>query len=270
MQAVARSQWFIVALSVMLLCLAAPVTWAATYTLAITPTMSKAKTEEYYRPLAEYLSARTGHQFQIEAHHNYVAYWEAMRRENTAELVLDAPHFTGYRVAKANYQVLAKIRDTLSFSLVTNEDLLLFEPAELIGKKVVTPASPSLSGVELARMFPHQMRQPNIVSEPNFEDSLQRLKAGETSAALIPTPLISGDITVNTITTTEPVPHQAVSASPGLPAEVRRQVQQALLTAHESPAGQAMLEKVNISGFEAADNDLYRPYASLLEGVWGY
>ncbi|MDZ7661867.1 phosphate/phosphite/phosphonate ABC transporter substrate-binding protein [Thiohalophilus sp.] len=255
---------------VLVLYLLAPISQADSYTLAITPTMPKEQTEEYYRPLAEYLGTRTGHVFQIEAHHNYVAYWEAMRRENTADLVLDAPHFTGYRVAKANYQVLAKIRDTLSFSLVTNEDLLLFEPAELIGKKVVTPASPSLSGVELARMFPHQMRQPTMVSTQNFNQALERLKSGRASAALIPTPLVSGDTTVNTVTTTEPVPHHAVSASPDLPSEVRQQIRQALLTAHESEAGQAMLEKVNISGFEPADNDLYRPYAALLEGVWGY
>jgi len=256
--------------TVLFLCLLAPISQADTYTLAIQPTMPKEQTDRYYQPLTRYLSAHTGHEFQLEAHHNYVAYWEAMRRENAADLVLDAPHFTGYRVAKANYQVLAKIRDTLSFSLVTNEDLLLFEPAELIGKKVVTPASPSLSGVELARMFPHQMRQPTIVSTRNFSQALERLKSGRASAALIPTPLVSGDTTVNTVTTTEPVPHLAISASPSLPADVRRQVQSALLSAHESEAGQAMLEKVNISGFEPADNDLYRPYAALLQGVWGY
>ncbi|MDY6980007.1 MAG: PhnD/SsuA/transferrin family substrate-binding protein, partial [Pseudomonadota bacterium] len=99
---------------------------------------------------------------------------------------------------------------------------------------------------------------------------LQRLKTGRAEAALIPTPMISGDTTVNTVTTTEPVPHLAVSASPQLPQQVRQQIQNALLTAHETEEGQAMLEKVNISGFEAADNDLYRPYAALLRGVWGY
>ncbi|TDY04188.1 phosphate/phosphite/phosphonate ABC transporter substrate-binding protein [Thiohalophilus thiocyanatoxydans] len=255
--------------TVWLLCLFAPISHADTYTLTIQPIMPKAETETFYRPLTAYLSEQTGHEFRIQAHHNFVAYWEAVRQKS-ADLVLDPPHFTGYRVDQANYRVLAKIRDTLSFSLVTNEDLLLFEPAELIGKKVVTPSSPSLSGVELARMFPHQMRQPIIVSEPNFEEALQRLRAGRAEAALLPTPMISGDTTVNTVTTTEPVPHLAVSASPDLPEEVSRQVQSALLNAHESEAGQAMLEKVNISGFEPADNDLYRPYAALLQGIWGY
>lgn len=270
MQAVTRYRRIVAVTSLLLLLLVVgPPLQADTYTLAVQPTMPKERTERYYRPLTEYLSAQTGHEFQIQAHHNYIAYWEAMRREG-ADLVLDAAHFTGYRAAKANYQVIAKILDTLSFSLVTNEDLLLFEPAELIGKQIVTPASPSLSGVELARMFPHQMRQPTMITAQNFEQALQRLKTGRASAALIPTPLVSGDTSVNTVMTTEPVPHLAVSASPGLPAEVRQQVQRALLTAHETEAGRAMLEKINVSGFEPANNDLYRPYAALLEGVWGY
>lgn len=243
---------------------------AETWTLAVQPTMPRAQTQTYYQPLIDYLAAQTGEDFRIEAHHNYVTYWEAIRRADDVDLVLDAAHFTGYRVQRANYQVLAKIRDTLSFSLVTNEDLLLFGPDELIGKRVVTPASPSLSGVMLARLFPNQMRQPTILSVTNFQEALERLKSGKASAALVPTTLVSGDTTVNTVTTTEPVPHLAVSASPRLPQAVRDKVRQALLTANDTEAGQKMLEKVNISGFEAADNDLYRPYAALLEGVWGY
>lgn len=270
MQAFIYSRQLIGGIALLSLLLGGMAVQAAEYTLAVQPTMPKAQTEQYYKPLTDYLSAQTGHTFRIEAHHNYVAYWEAIRRGDNVDLVLDAAHFTGHRVTKANYEVLAKIRDTLSFSLVTGEDLLLFEPAELIGKQVVTPASPSLSGVELARMFPNQMRQPTIISVANFQLALERLKQGKASAALVPTALVSGDTSVNTVTTTKPVPHLAISASSRLPENVRRQVQKALLAAHESKAGQAMLEKINVSGFEPASNRLYAPYASMLQGVWGY
>ena len=243
---------------------------AEQYYLAVQPIMPKARSEAFYRPLARYLSDSTGHEFRILASHNYLAYWEAMRSSDRFDLVLDAAHFTGYRVTQRNYQVLAKIEATLSFSLVTGEDLLLFEPAELIGQRVASPPSPSLAGVMLARMFPSPIRQPTLLTSTNFEQALERLKQGQASAALVPTPMISGDLTVNTITTTEPVPHLAISASPALPADVRRQVQTALINARRSARGQAMLNKVNIGGFEAADNALYQPYADLLEGVWGY
>ncbi len=243
---------------------------AEQYFLAVQPILPKARTEAFYQPLAEYLSRNTGHQFRILASHNYVSYWETMRNSDNFDLVLDAAHFTGYRVTKSNYQVLAKIQDTLSFSLITNENLMLFEPGELIGKSVATSASPSLAGVHLLRMFPNEIRQPTIIASKNFQQAIEQLKQGKAIAALVPTPMISGDVTVNTVTTTQPVPHLAISASPKLPVEVRRRVQQTLLEAHKTKAGQAMLKKVNISGFETASNELYAPYASLLEDVWGY
>ncbi len=82
--------------------------------------------------------------------------------------------------------------------------------------------------------------------------------------------MISGDVTVNTVTTTEPVPHLAISASPKIDEATRQRIRTALVNAQNTAKGRAMLEKVNISGFEAASNKLYVPYASLLKEVWGY
>lgn len=243
---------------------------AKQYFLAIQPILPKARTEAFYQPLADYLSNSSGHQIRILASHNYVSYWETMRNSDKFDLVLDAAHFTGYRVTKSNYQVLAKIQDTLSFSLITNENLLLFEPAELIGKPVATSSSPSLAGVHLVRMFPNEIRQPTIIASNNFQQAIDQLKQGKATAALVPTPMISGDVTVNTITTTEPVPHLAISASPKIDEATRQRIRTALINAQNTAKGRAMLEKVNISGFEAASNELYAPYASLLEEVWGY
>jgi phosphonate transport system substrate-binding protein len=245
-------------------------TSAASYNLAVQPILNKAQTEAFYRPLAKYLSDTTGDQIQILASHNYISYWESMRNSNDFDLVLDAAHFTGYRVVNSRYQVLAKIQDTLSFSLITNENLLLFEPGELIGKPIASPASPSLAGVQLARMFPNQMRQPTLVSSKNFQDAMQRLKQGKAEAALVPTSMISGDTSVNTVTTTTPVPHLAFSASSRVDKRTQERLRTALLNAQRSAKGQAMLEKLNISGFEPASNEMYAPYARMLEGVWGY
>jgi len=261
--------WQLIVMTAFLL-LGVRTTFAASYNLAVQPILSKAQTEAFYQPLANYLSETTGDQIQILASHNYISYWESMRNSGDFDLVLDAAHFTGYRVVKSHYQVLAKIQDTLSFSLITNENLLLFEPGELIGKPIASPASPSLAGVELARMFPNLMRQPTLINSQNFQDAMQRLKQGKAEAALVPTSMISGDSTVNTITTTTPVPHLAFSASPRVDKSTRERIRTALLNAQRSVKGKAMLEKLNISGFEPTSNELYAPYARMLEGVWGY
>ncbi len=263
-------------LAVRLLCvllalgLVAPAASAAIWQLAIQPILPRDRTVKAYTPLAEYLSRATGETIRIRASHNFVDYWESMRQPPGFDLVLDAAHFTDFRNQRMGYQVLAKLPDTVTYSLVTREDTLLFEPAELIGKRVATIPPPSLGGLRLARMFPNPLRQPVVIATRNAQESIDRLKRKQALAALAPTPLIRGDDSLNVVTTTDPVPHMALSASPRVPAELRVRLRTALLQASQRPAGKAMLEAIRLPGFVPADNRLYRGYARLLEGTWGY
>ena len=243
---------------------------AAVWQLAIQPILPRDRTLTAYAPLAEYLSRATGQTIRIRASHNFVDYWESMRQPPGFDLVLDAAHFTDYRNQRMGYRVLAKLPDTVTYSLVTGEDTLLFEPAELIGKRVATIPPPSLGGLRLNEMFPNPLRQPVVVATNNSQEALARLKAGRALAALVPTPLIRGDASVNVITTTEPVPHMALSVSPRIPASLRTKIRAALLRAGQTPRGKAMLDALKLPGFVPASNDLYQGYARLLEGTWGY
>ena len=238
--------------------------------LAIQPIMPKQELETFYQPLASFLSDATGHEVRINAHHNFVSYWEAMRKRTHFDLVLDPAHFTAYRINKFNYDVLVKIKDTLSFSLVTYEDVLLFDTTELIGKQIATPSSPSLGGVQLARMFPNPLRQPRVVNTDTFRDALIKLQEGDVTAALVPTPIISGNTSVNTVDTTEPTPHLALSVAASVDTNTRQRIQEALLSLEETADGRALLQKLNLSGFEKASNAQYKPFAFLLQDVWGY
>ncbi len=243
---------------------------AAEFELAVQPILPKAQLERAYQPLADYLSQQTGHTIRLRASYNFLSYWEAMRRGKGFDLVLDAAHFTDYRDRKLGYTVLVKLPDTVSYSLVTREDLLVFEPEELVARKLATVPSPSLGGVRLAELFPHPLRQPRIIGTDNYPEALDMVRNNRVDAALAPTPLIRGDDRLNVVTTTEPVPHMALSASPGVDRAIRQAIRQALLQAPHTPAGKAMLKKLKLAGFEAASNATYRGYARLLEGVWGY
>ena len=243
---------------------------AASYQLAIQPILTKTKTEQAYKPLADYLSQVTGHNITVKASMNFLGYWESMRRGKGYDLVLDAAHFTDFRDSRMKYTVLAKLPDTVTFSLVTSEDVLLFEPEELIAKKVATIPSPSIGGVRLAELYPNPLRQPRIIGTPNALEALKRLKNGEVDAALVPTPLINGDDTVNVVVTTEPIPHMALSASPRVDKKTQQAIRKALVNASKTPEGQAMLKAINLPAFVPASNTTYKGYASLLDGVWGY
>ena len=243
---------------------------AKEYTLAVQPILSKEKTISFYQPLVLFLSKVTGHKITIHASYNFVSYWEELRTNQKYDLALDAAHFTNYRVKNLKYTVLAKINDTVSYSLVANEDATYFDADELIGQRIASLASPSIGGVRLLSMFPNTSRQPVFVGTNNFQETLKKLKDNSVSAALVPTPLISGDNSVNTIMVTDPIPHMALSASHRVDKATKDKIRAALIEANNTKAGQALFAKLNLAGFEKADNLVYDGYDSLLKDVWGY
>ncbi len=244
--------------------------WAADLNLYVQPIASIVETERAFKPLAEYLSAKTGYHVHVKTESNFLTYWERMRRGKDFDLVLDAAHFTDYRDKQQGYEVLAKVPDTVSFSLVTSGNLLLFDASELIGKTVASAPSPSLAGVRMAQIYPNPLRQPTLVQADNFEGALDMLHQNKIKAALVPTPLVNGDSSVNTVMTTEPVPHMAFSASPRVDAKTKESIRKALLNATNDKQGQVMLNKMHYARFQPANNAMYNGYADLLEGVWGY
>ena len=243
---------------------------AATYNLAVPPIQNKARTLQFYQPLTKYLSQATGHTINVHASNNFLSYWEELRQNKSYDMVLEPAHFTAYHTSKLGFTVLAKITDTVSLSLVSSENDVFFDAQELIGKRIATTNSPSLAGVGLFEMYPNPLRQPEIIGVDNFQEALSKLKTGEVNAALVPTSLISGDTTVNTIQTTEPVPHMAISVSKQIDSETRTKIKNALIRAGETEQGRKMLQSVNIQGFEAASNNTYEGYDRLLQDVWGY
>jgi len=243
---------------------------AEQFNLFVQPVQSQAVTEKAFAPLASYLASQTGHKYQVMTTLNFVTYWQRMRRGDEFDLVLDAAHFTDYRVKKMGYEVLVKLPDTVSYSLVTNESTLLFDADELIGKKVATAPSPSLGGVRLTQLYPNILRQPVSVPTNNFTDALNRVRKNLITGALVPTPLVNNDSTVNTVLTTEPVPHMALSASKKLNSDLKNTIRKALLNAHKTPEGQAMLQQINFPRFEATSAREYDGFADMLEDVWGY
>ncbi|MDH5184518.1 MAG: phosphate/phosphite/phosphonate ABC transporter substrate-binding protein [Gammaproteobacteria bacterium] len=256
----------------LVLILILPAQWALAegLELYVQPISSPAETVRAFKPLADYLSEKIGQPVQIRTASNFFAYWQKMRSGKGFDLALDAAHFTDYRVKRYGYVVLAKLPDTVSFSLVSRQDLLLFDAQDLLGHTVATATSPSMGGVRLTEIFSNPVRQPTVIQADNFQLALDKLRKGDIDAALVPTRLVSNDNSVNTIMTTKPVPHMALSASPRLSIKIRSAIRQALLEAARDAKGQSMLKTINSSNFEQANNAVYDGYSNLLSDVWGY
>ena len=89
-------------------------------------------------------------------------------------------------------------------------------------------------------------------------------------AAIIPSALVSRFAGLYTVMSTDSLPHMALSASPDIPAEDRQAIRDALVSAKDTDAGRAMLQKLKFSAFEQADTGIYKGYAVLLKDVFGY
>ncbi len=239
--------------------------FAGEWFLSIQPVLSKERIEKAYQPLADYLTRQTGATFRIKAHRNFLTYWASLQKKDGFDFVLDAAHLTDFRLRKMDYHLLARLPDTVSFSLVTRGDDLVFEVDELLLKKIATLAPPSVGALRLLQLFPDPMRQPRIVYARDSDDAVTKLLDGQAFAAMIPTALVSGYDNLNTVLTTDPLPHMGFSASPEVPDALRMRVKQALLRASLTDSGQEMLSKLNLPGFVAAEVGDYQGYSSLLD-----
>ena len=242
--------------------------------LMVQPILSEEKTIKAFQPLADYITKLTGKKCVVRAMPNFFAYWDIIRRTGSYDLVLDAAHFTDYRARKMNFEILAKIPDTVSYSLIVPENTLIFDPIELMGKTVATLGPPSIGAARLSAMFPNPMRQPIMVEVSSSAEGMDLVVNGRVHAAILPTPLVSqrmsGEGGIVVVTTTEPIPHIAISASPRMNKAMRDQIRSALLTADKTEAGKKMLEGIGFPKFDPATPEVYADQSNILKEFWGY
>jgi len=243
--------------------------FAKQYSFIVQPIYAPEKMVTLYKPLVQYLKEETGHSFSVVTSRSFISYWEKMKK-GQYDLILDAAHFTDYRINRLNYSVLVKVPSTESYSLVTNSSTKISDTKNLIGKKLVTLPSPSLSGVHLARMFPNPAQQPDIKGANSAESALKALQKGQYFAALIPTSLLAKAENINTVNTSIAMPRMAISASPKINKDVQEKIRAALIRASTTAKGKKMLSALQIPAFAATDAKTYQGYGKLLAGVWGY
>lgn len=254
----------------LLLCVTSGAPSAANYFLSVQPVLPPDQIKHSYKPLAKYLTEQTGHSFSIKTYRNFLTYWARMQKATDMHFILDAAHLTDYRIQRKDYKILVKLPDTVTFTVVTGEEDFVFEMEELISRKIATMASPGMGAVRLHGMFPNPVRLPFYIEASDSVDAVEKVMDGRADAAIIPSPLVGNYESLNSVISTDPVPHMALSVSPEIPDEVALAVKQALLDATKTPEGNKMLEDLRIEYFEDADADVYAGYAELLEGMFGY
>ncbi len=242
--------------------------------LLVQPVLNEDQTRKAYQPLCDFIGKLAGRHCRVQTAPNFLAYWHLVQRDQGIDFVMDAAHFTDYRVQKMGYAVLAKIPDTVSYSLVTPRGEAVFDPQELLGKTIATLGPPSIGAARLNAMYPNPMRQPTIREVANAEEGFDLLAKKRVQAAILPTPVVGqrlaqkGDVYV--VMTTEPIPHLALSASTRVDPALREKIRQAVLAAPNTPDGRTMLKGIGFERFDAANAETYQNQSRVLKQYWGY
>jgi ABC-type phosphate/phosphonate transport system substrate-binding protein len=242
--------------------------------LAVQPVLSEAQTKKAFEPLARYLSRATGEPVTVKTWPNFMAYWSDMLHDPQNTLYFDAAHFTAYRASKFHDHVLAKVPATVSYSLIVRDDKIVFDPSELTGKTVATLGAPSIGAARLNGMFPNPSRQPIMIEVPDSQAGVQMVLDGKVEAAIIPTPIVAQRMGqgahISVVTTTEPIPHIALSASAGVSPKAQKEIRQAMVDAINRPDGQLMLKKIGFPKFDPASASVYKGQQNILKTYWGF
>ena len=242
--------------------------------LAVQPILDEEQTRKAFQPLCDYLGQAAKRPCRLFTSPNFYAYWDKVRVSTAFNLVLDAAHFTDYRVQKLGFQVLAKIPNTVTYSLVTRNTEMLLDAGELVGKRVATLGIPSIGAARLNGLFPNPSRQPITIEVGAAEQAIRLLLDNKVSAAILPTPIVAQQMAsganVAVMLTTDPIPHIGLSAAPSIDAATRTALRAALLSAHTSEEGKKMLKLIGFERFDPASTAVYADQGKILKDYWGY
>ena len=242
---------------------------AAQLSLSIQPVLGQRATHKAFAPLAHYLGQLLGQPCHVITSPNFLAYWQDMARRPGPTFVLDAAHFTDYRLQHLGYHLLVKEPGTVSYSLVVRGSEMVLGPSALVGLPVASLGIPSMGAALLNRMFPHPTRRPVIVAAHDAAAEFRLLAAHKVDAAMIPTPLVAramkrgADLAV--VVTTPPIPNVALSVGPGWSAAQRALMRRALLNAPAS-----LFKTIGLQRFVVAKPAEYRGEDHILKIYWGY
>lgn len=242
--------------------------------LGVAPLLSETETRVQFQPLCDYLAAVARLPCRVGTRPNFITYWETIRQGKDFNLILDEAHFTDYRAQKMRFTVLAKIPNTVTYSLILPRAAKLNDPARLAGRRIATLGIPSMGAAQLNGLFTKPSKQPILVEVDDASAGFALLRDGKVAAAILPTPLVRDEIMrgapFRVLLSTAPLPHMGFSSAPDIDPELRQRLRQALLDAHKSDAGRAMLASIGLERFDPANATVYSGQGRLLKEYWGY
>lgn len=258
--------------SVLGLCLSPVLALAANYTLTVEPSYPLAQAREVYQPLLAYLSRTTGHTFTLRLAPSYNAHWRDLRTGVRTDFAFEDPHFVDYRITRQRFIPLVRTIESTRYTLLANDaEFAEGGPNTLIGYRIASMPLPSLGYLVLNEWYRNPIAQPEILSvASDWANAPQIVFDGAAEGAIVPVAIADQYANMITVAQSREMPGRALSASPGVPADVRNKVVQALVALHRTNEGAAVMTELATTQFVPAAATEYAGSERLLRHVFGY
>ncbi|PVV13212.1 MAG: phosphonate ABC transporter substrate-binding protein [gamma proteobacterium symbiont of Ctena orbiculata] len=242
------------------------------YLFGVHPLHNPQHLYKVFGPLMDYLSEKiAGVRFKLEASRNYAAYDKKLYAHKF-HFSLPNPYQTINAVDKG-YRVFAKMGDDNNFRgiILVRRDSDIRQVSDLSGKAVSYPAPTALAATMMPQYY-LQTHGVDVMQEldnryvGSQESSVMNVYLKQTAAAATwpppwlalakQRPELKKELKV--IWETEPLINNGLVVSPDVPATIVQQVHDLLVNLHTHQQGREILEPMELSRFESANDDSYR------------
>lgn len=263
----------------LLLCLLLPGLFAggparADLVFSAPPRESRAKGDEVYQPIADFLSRVTGRKVVYRYSDNWLVYQRDMQK-GIYDIVFDGPAFIGWRQDMLGHVPLVKLPGKLSFVVaVKKDDQKIQALKDLAGRTVCAFPPPNLAALTVLYEFDNPARQPLLVETKGFPEAYQGVLEGKCAAGILQAKIYEKLAAerggTRAIFSSRSLPNQAFTAGPRVPSELREKITAALLSPEGRAATQPLRAEFKVEGFEPATKEEYTGLGRLLRDVWGF
>lgn len=248
---------------------------ARSLVFATAPTQNPTVTKQYYQPLLNYLSVKTGRQIELQVADNFIEYSQNLL-QNKYDIVFDGPHYNGWRIKKHNHQMVAKLPGTLQFVVVVKKSKQITDLKTLAGKPVCALDSPNFLTLGFLALYSNPASVPFVEPADNFKAALACLRQEKGEAAVLRTkfwlklPARAKQGLELVYDSKIKWPHRGFSVSHRVEQETKDLLRAALLHNDANRVAGKILNRYKVDRFVAAEDSEYRDLGKLLKSIWGF
>ena len=226
-----------------------------------------------FKSLAAYLTKSLGQPVTVQASQSYERYMANTQKKRYA-FIFGPPTMAIEAYQKAGYEPIAKIPGVLSASFMSLSTSDVAFPEDMKGKRIGMPDDDSL----MTKLAMAKLRSMKINPTTYFrrvqtfsdaDDVLNALKLNLIDVGVANSSMFNAwsakGFNTNIVLTTDSAPHLTFSVDPGLPAELKAKVTEALLRAHKDAGAQSYFKTTGYPNFEATSLKDYQSVIKLLK-----